>query len=152
MMPFQLAKACAVCLALALQCACGNPSNRSDAFDAISEGDLDTVAQLMTEQPLLRDAYLRDGWTALTIAAASGDLEMVRLLVDLGCDVNKQEGGRNPPIFWAAYYGHAEIAKLLLENGADGNQSCEDCRSALEVATEKGDRQMIEILSTAREK
>lgn len=56
--------------------------------------------------------------TALQIAAQSGDLEAVRLLLAKGAlpDANDDE---NPPVFTAIMKGHDDIARLLIESGCD---------------------------------
>ncbi|KAI0281531.1 hypothetical protein BC826DRAFT_1068996 [Russula brevipes] len=47
-----------------------------------------------------------------------GHLELVRLLLDCEPDVvNAQESEGETPLHQAAYYGHLEVAKALLEHG-----------------------------------
>lgn len=62
-----------------------------------------------------------DGWTPLCYAAVrvSGDIEVAKLLVDNGADVNMPAD--RPPLVISSTYGHIEFAKYLLENGANPN-------------------------------
>ena len=54
-------------------------------------------------------------------AAAKGDIEAVKQLVDAGTDVNAKDEDENTPLHRAAYYGHKEIVVLLIAKGADVN-------------------------------
>src|SRR6516164_4570346 len=67
-------------------------------------------------------------------AAASGDVETVRLLLDAGAkaeDFPKSNmaraaaaaAGLRTPLMWAAYHNDLRMVRLLLERGADPNQS-----------------------------
>src|SRR5262249_31931456 len=66
-------------------------------------------------------------------AAASGDLETVRLLLDAGAkadDVPKADdlrgrgfAGFRTPLMWAAYHNDVGMVRLLLDHSADPNQS-----------------------------
>jgi ankyrin repeat protein len=66
----------------------------------------------------------------LTLAVKHGQVEAVRLLLDLGADVDerivlKELEEPTPswgmPLWYAAQAGHLDIAKLLLDRGADPN-------------------------------
>ena len=56
------------------------------------------------------------GFTALTIAATKGHLDVCELLLSKGASVSKSENGYSP-LMAAAQEGHTEICKLLLETG-----------------------------------
>ncbi len=52
-------------------------------------------------------------------AAARTKIEAVRLLLDLGADVNAKDRGGATPLHWAAYAGAMEMAELLIARGAE---------------------------------
>lgn len=54
-------------------------------------------------------------------AIAAGDLELVTSLVSKGADINKQSSDGFMPLCTAAFWGYADIVKLLLENNVDIN-------------------------------
>ena len=60
-----------------------------------------------------------EGDTALCVAGDLGHVEVVRLLVERGADVDKVGSRRLPALALAAEGGHLEVVSLLLEYGAD---------------------------------
>src|SRR5262249_51315428 len=59
------------------------------------------------------------GATALSYACDRGSVEMVKLLIERGADVNVQDTFyRATPLTWAAGKGYVEIVNLLLDKGA----------------------------------
>jgi ankyrin repeat protein len=59
------------------------------------------------------------GGTPLHWAAWYGHVEIARLLLQNGAEVNAKERNGWTPLHWAAYRGHFDILHLLVENGAD---------------------------------
>jgi len=59
------------------------------------------------------------GRTPLHDAVNEGHIEMARLLVDHGADVNSHEYGMCPPMHLAAVHNYRDIMRYLAENGAD---------------------------------
>jgi len=57
--------------------------------------------------------------TLLHVAAASNNERMVKLLIELGADVNSKDACDLTPLHYAAMYGKTEIEKLLIEKGAE---------------------------------
>ncbi|KAJ7881734.1 ankyrin repeat-containing domain protein [Mycena olivaceomarginata] len=53
---------------------------------------------------------------ALQVAAISGQMDIVHLLLEQGADINKSSA-----LYWAASYGHLAIVHLLVEKGAEIN-------------------------------
>lgn len=80
----------------------------------------------------------------LWIAAAMGNNELVSQLLEAGADVNKINYDGFSPLMHAAYYGHLDTVKLLLEHGAyiDFHQKT----SALIIAAQNGHIELVEYL------
>ena len=58
----------------------------------------------------------------LSLAAQKGDVEKVKALIVSGADVNSRSwDGEHTPLMFAVYYSYYEIAKILIEAGADVN-------------------------------
>lgn len=60
-----------------------------------------------------------DGETPLHIAAYSGDVEAVRVMLLFVQSVDKPGGIGNTPLHYAVMGGHANVVDLLLAHGAD---------------------------------
>ena len=96
---------------------------------AVALGNSASVRELISAKPeLLRQISSSGG--LLTIAVNHRQLEMVRLLLDLGADVDErillqelEEPTRSwgMPLWYAALAGDLEITRLLLDRGADPN-------------------------------
>ncbi len=52
----------------------------------------------------------------------AGGTAMLRLLIELGCDVNARGVLKVSPLSKCVKDGHLEVARMLLEHGADPNQ------------------------------
>src|SRR5438270_499028 len=109
----------------------------------IADGDVDAVRAAVTDSPrLLGVTVERDGqgrWTPLHLAAGGGRLELVRLLIDAGADVDRRDpdSGRVPlhAAVAAGTDGDApEIVKALLKAGADANATTNDGASPLDMS------------------
>src|SRR5205085_4730043 len=71
---------------------------------------------------------------ALHAASANRHLEISRMLIERGIDVNsKQEGGFSP-LQEAAQNGQLELVELLLQHGADTHAKNDDGQTALHQA------------------
>ena len=93
-----------------------------------------------------------NGWTPLHMAAARGQFEKARLLIEAGADVNRRKeiDGEETPLMEAAFVGHPATVILLLEHGADPSmRDTINDRTPLEIAryVAKGaDPDVIEVL------
>src|SRR5437016_9167130 len=59
--------------------------------------------------------------TPLLFAAREGNLEMARILVDAGADIERASANGTRPLVVAIVNNHIELAMFLLERGADPN-------------------------------
>ena len=63
------------------------------------------------------------GYTPLLASASANDLDMARLFVEKGVNVNGGTARGDTPLHFAASAGNLELVKLLLTKGADVNAS-----------------------------
>ena len=89
-------------------------------FEAARAGDRARVAQLL-DAGVDVNSRARYDVTALGFAADKGHLDVVRLLVERGADLNLLDTFyKTRPIDWALGNGHLHVAQYLLEAGSQG--------------------------------
>ncbi len=72
-------------------------------------------------------------------AAAGQHLEIARMLLDAGAQIDAVQEGGFTPLMSAAQNGQVEMVRLLLERGADRTRQTEDGRSAYNFADNHSD-------------
>jgi len=114
---------------------------------AAYNGNINLVRDILRTKP---DPDIRDssGGTALHAAMFQKNIEIVKLLIDAGYDVNAI-GPKNgyTPLHDAVWADNAAAAKLLLQNGANKNIKGKDGLTPLEKAIKENKKDMIKILS-----
>jgi uncharacterized protein len=88
----------------------------------------------------------RYGDTALHLAASQGHIQMVKLLVDSGAEINSSGW---TPLQYAIYSGHLEIASYLIDKGADLEARAPNGRTVLMLAAQMGRQDAAEKLIRA---
>jgi Ankyrin repeats (3 copies) len=86
---------------------------------AATAGERETVDKMRASDPTLVERAIAREPGQLIRAAGRDDLEGVRLLIELGFDVDARE--RTAPLHEAAMRGNLAIIELLLDNGANPN-------------------------------
>lgn len=91
--------------------------------------------------------------TALTVAAARGDLTAVDMLLQAGADPNLRNtslhGGDLLPLGYAVRNGHVEVVHLLIAAGANVNALDSNLHKPLDIAVQVGDPDLIALLEAA---
>lgn len=87
------------------------------------------------------------GQTALMLAVSHGRLDMVKLLLEAGADINIQDEDGSTALMCAAEHGHIEIVKHFLTHpDCDSNLTDVDGSTALKIAMEAGHRHIGVLL------
>ena len=79
-------------------------------------------------------------------AASEGDTDKVADLISKGANVNVKDRWGWAPMSMAAYGGYPEIAKLLMEAGADLDYQDVDGDTPLDLATNKGHTPVVLLI------
>lgn len=124
---------------------------------AAAKGDIDRARKLLAEDPSSANrvsdygSYYIGCGAPIKNAAATGQMEIVKLLLEHGADPNLPEEGiapRGHALYSAVSKGHYEIAELLLKHGACPSAPVESSADALSIALSHGDKRMVELLCT----
>jgi ankyrin repeat protein len=95
------------------------------------------------------DAWSPDGFSPLHIAAFARNADAVRALIAAGADVDALATASFAPVTplgTAASFGAAEVAKILLEHGADPEKTSDDRHTPLQVAIANGHADVVDLL------
>ena len=89
--------------------------------EAAAIGDSGRVRAALDQHPEQLDTYSPEGFTPLALAAHFGHLEVMRLLIDRGAEVNRVATHRLAvtPLHAALFGRQVDAALLLIERGAD---------------------------------
>ncbi len=116
---------------------------------AARDGDIATVQKYINAGGNV-NALNPYGGTAIMFASRAGHTEIVKLLIDAKANLDIQ--GRyagTTALMWAAQYGSLDIVKLLIEAKANINLKNNSEQTALTLANENGNMEIVNILKKA---
>lgn len=126
--------------------ATGVPKGATPLLLAILNEHVKT-AQLLIRRGARQDLADEEGRLPLPLAAEKGFDIVVRDLIRAGGDANLKTGkNEDTPLILAATKGNEKAVKALLENGADKEMMNKFGDMALDVAEEKGYKEVIKLL------
>ena len=121
-------------------------------FEAAAVGRTDRLHGLLEADPSLANAWADDGFQPLGLASFFGHVDAVRLLVERGAEVNSASRNQMKvmPLHSAAATADPdarhEIARILLEAGADPNARQTDDFTPLMAADQREDARLRLLL------
>jgi ankyrin repeat protein len=123
-----------------------------DVFEAAAVGRTERLGDLLDKDPSLANAWADDGFQPLGLASFFGHVDAARFLVERGAEVNS--ASRNDfkvmPLHSAVATGDPdvryELAKLLLEHGADPIARQQDDFTPLMAADQHEDERLRALL------
>lgn len=122
-----------------------NGNDESPLMLAAIKGQMDLVKQLIA-----RDADInKPGWTALHYAASSGQVAIMKLLLEKYAFIDAQSPNGTTPLMMAAMYGSPESVKLLLDEGADPSMKNQQNMTAMDFAVRGQRPDAVELLKAA---
>ena len=116
---------------------------------ACSNGDPALLEKLLAAKAN-PNAALPSGETALMTASRAGNLRGVQLLIARGADVNAKESKRGQTaLMWALSENHVDVAKELVEHGADVQARTKAGFTVLMFAAQQGNVEAGRMLVAA---
>lgn len=115
---------------------------------AAFKGNVDAVKALLAREVEVNQT----GWTALHYATASGNNEIVQLLLEKSAYIDTESPNGTTPLMMAARYGRNQTVILLLDEGADSSLKNQIGMTALDFARKAEKKDVIETLSSRQGK
>ncbi len=127
------------------------PAFSGEIHQAVTAGDVARVAELIRANPDLvneRDTnQTRD--LPLHTAAVQGNIEIARLLLDAGAELDGGDSDNSTPLHVACLQRHPEMVAFLLERGADVHRRDMNAAYALSFAASGGDTAVVRLILRA---
>jgi uncharacterized protein len=119
-----------------------------DVYEAAALGNLSRLKSLLEHDKSLARSYSPDGFTALALAAYIGQKETTQHLLENGADPNavaKNETGFTA-LTGAVSQNHNDVAKMLVDKGANVNYRYEGGFTPLMHAASAGNFELVKLL------
>lgn len=100
----------------------------------MNESMYEVVKSILIRDRSCKDAKDEDGYTPLHRACYNNNVEIAKLLIQYGADVNARTEFEWTPLHSAARWSNAECVALLLQYGADVNALSEGSQNPLHIA------------------
>uniref|UniRef100_A0A3P8PRD9 SAM domain-containing protein n=1 Tax=Astatotilapia calliptera TaxID=8154 RepID=A0A3P8PRD9_ASTCA len=124
---------------------------RPDVLSALKLGNSQLVKEILEEDPAQVNLSNQEGATPLMMAAVSGQLEVVQLMVEKNADIDKQDGVHGwTALMQATYHGNKDIVKYLLNQGADVNLRAKNGYTAFDLVMllNDPDTELVRLLAS----
>lgn len=127
-------------------------TNRNTALTLACFQGRHEVVQLLLEKKANVEHRAKTGLTPLMEAASGGYVEVGRVLLDYGADVNAPPvpSSRDTALTIASDKGHVEFVELLLKRGAQADVKNKKGNSPLWLAANGGHLEVVELLYKAK--
>ncbi|XP_069561944.1 ankyrin repeat domain-containing protein 6b isoform X1 [Brachyistius frenatus] len=111
---------------------------------ASHKGQADNVVQLINKGAKV--AVTKYGRSPLHLAAYKGHVEVVRLLLRAGCDLDIQDDGEQTALHRAAVVGNSDVISALVQEGCALDRQDKDGNTALHEVSWHGFSQSVKLL------
>ncbi|XP_066481517.1 ankyrin repeat and SAM domain-containing protein 6 [Tiliqua scincoides] len=123
-----------------------------DVFHALKMGNFQLVKEITDEDAAQVNVFNDDGASPLMIAAVTGQLSLVQLLVSRNAAIDKQDNVHGwTALMQATYHGNKEVVKYLLHQGADVNLRAKNGYTAFDLIMllNDPDAELVRLLASA---
>ncbi|XP_039980728.1 ankyrin repeat domain-containing protein 6b isoform X3 [Xiphias gladius] len=111
---------------------------------ASHKGQADNVVQLINRGAKV--AVTKYGRSPLHLAAYKGHIEIVRILLKAGCDLDIQDDGEQTALHRAAVVGNSDVISALIQEGCALDRQDKDGNTALHEVSWHGFSQSVKLL------
>ncbi|CAH8870047.1 unnamed protein product [Trichobilharzia szidati] len=113
---------------------------------AAKKDDVHAANLLLSNTEINVDHTSASGFTPLHIAAHYGNVNIARLLIERGANINYQAKNYITPLHVAAKWGKNDVVNLLIQAGAEVNSRTRDGLTPLHCAARAGQTSTMECL------
>ncbi|HEY0763029.1 MAG TPA: ankyrin repeat domain-containing protein [Pyrinomonadaceae bacterium] len=119
-----------------------------NVFEAAATGQTERVRALIKDNPELVNSFSPDGFSPLSLAVFFGQPETVDALLAAGAEVNapSRETMKLTPLASAMATAQNEIARTLIQHGANVNAKGESDLTPLHTAAARGNIEAVTLL------
>ncbi|KAJ3863593.1 hypothetical protein EV359DRAFT_82217 [Lentinula novae-zelandiae] len=117
---------------------------RKQAIKPVEQVILPTVKKRSDPVSMIQKLFQKN--TAIIQAASDGDLNKVVKFISIGCDVNTRDRWGWSALSMAAYGNHLSIARVLLDHGANMDNTDVDGDTPRQLAVNRGHSDMVILL------
>lgn len=89
------------------------PFDKNQLFRAATANDVATIEQMKFTRPMLINACDQFGWTALMMASYEGHLDVIKVLLRLGADMNRANNQMETALTLAERAKHKKVVDFL---------------------------------------
>lgn len=124
-----------------------SPAEATSLHNAIFNNDLKEFKEILsTQKDRLMELRDEQGRTPLLFSTQLNRVEMAKILIDSGADVNARDAKQDTPYLYAGAEGRNEILAMTLQKGADLKSTNRYGGTALIPAAEKGHLETVKML------
>ncbi|KAM0247206.1 hypothetical protein ACHAP5_004288 [Fusarium lateritium] len=124
-----------------------SPEALDESLYEATDNESERIIELLLRYGASANATGEEYGNALTAAAYDGTIDIIKMLLDAGADINSPDGWA---LQHAAGEGHVDVVNLLLERGANVNACSSHSNmpqgTALQAAVESGQSDIVDIL------
>lgn len=116
---------------------------------SIANNDAEEVKRLKIVPRNANTKEKKNGLTALHVAVETGNIEIVKMLLNAGAKVNAKSKSKQTPLSMIDGDATPELVRLLVERGADVNAQNDEGETPLMKATKEDRLEIVEVLLEA---
>jgi len=120
-------------------------------LNAAAAGDIEEVSLLLKQGHLANEALPIIGIRPLTLAAAYGHADVVRVLLEHGAEINAEDFTGWTALHAGSFTGDSETVSLLLDRGAVSGSDRWFLRSPLKIAETLDHKDIIPLLQKSEQ-
>ena len=123
---------------------------KQDFLKAIKKQDENQIRKILLKNKLFLEEAIESNYhqTPLIYASTKGYLNIVRILIEFGANIESLDKNKDTPLMMASLYGHIDVVDFLIKNGANINAVDDEGDTALHLAAMNSHVSVIKYLLT----